>query len=106
MAIKKFFTTDFEVERYTKSTVDYEVVESWSSVGMFQGRLDHESTDKIYDSGQQQYVGTHRLYCPADTDIAEADRVIANGKTFKVLEVINPFSMNHHKEVVLTGNQL
>lgn len=106
MPLKKWFTTNFEVLRYTKTTVDYEVVETWTNVGSYKGRLDHESTNKTYDSGQQQFIGTRRLYCPADTDVLEADRILVDGKQYRVLEVIDPFSLGHHKEVVVTGNQL
>lgn len=106
MAFEKYMTTPFQVRRYTQSKVNYEVQEAWTLIGSWNGRLDHESTTKLYTSGQQQYTATHRLYCSSDVDVEEADQISVNGKHYQVLKVVDPFSMGHHKEVVLAGNAI
>ncbi len=55
----------------------------------------------MLQDGKLAHVGTHELFCPAETDIHPRDEIICDGKRYTVLFVSDAAGRGHHLEVSL-----
>ena len=79
-----------------------EAARSWEILGTVPARL-----DKFRYSGSQAAwaeqgiidLPSHKLFCPAGTDVGPGDRITVASETFEVLEAFEPGGYAHHREV-------
>lgn len=97
----KYFTQSITIQRPTYSSNEMgERVPTYGSHLTVQGRMRPKSGKEVYMSDRPTAIGTHRLYClPAD--IKETDRVVHDGKNYKILFVKDVMEFGHHLEIDL-----
>lgn len=59
-----------------------------------------KSNEKIA-YGKETVLATHKMFCSAEHDITEQDRIVRNGIYYDIIEVINIDMMDHHLEITL-----
>jgi len=81
-----------------------EVSRTFTSSGTCPARLDkyrYAGSPSAWAEQGIVDVPTHKLFCPAETDVLPGDRVVVDGTTYEVIEAYEPGGYAHHKEVWL-----
>lgn len=81
-----------------------EATRSWEVIGTTLARLDKfrytGSTAAFAEMGTVD-LPSHKLFCPAGTDVLPGDQVSVGSETFNALEAFEPGGYAHHREVWL-----
>lgn len=102
--IEKYFTQLFDIKRLSVTKSAGGVAKStYSTTTGRKGRIDPLTVAVTYIQGTDRITVTHKLFTTSSEDIKEKDIIIYGAKEFDVYEVLNPFSANHHLEVLLVS---
>jgi SPP1 family predicted phage head-tail adaptor len=72
---------------------------AWATHLTISGLIDQVSGSEKYIAAQYATSATHYLICDTGYDVTSKDRVLANSKKYRILNVDEPF--NHHAEILL-----
>lgn len=83
------------------NTGDYNVVYNDTTDFTVKGVIDTK-TGRFFDNNNKLTIyAKHILYCEYNANILADSRVIDGSKTYKIVYIGNPNSLNHHLEIEL-----
>lgn len=105
MAISDYYNKSAIIKRHDDSTdelgVDYSDT-NWDTVDTISCALETVSGSKMFISGTDQVLATHRLYCDSDvTTFTEKDRFEIDSVMYSIEFIENIMERDHHLEVSL-----
>jgi len=105
MAISDHYNKSAIIKRHDGTTdelgLDYADA-NWDTVDTIKCALETVSGSKMFISGTDQILATHRLYCDTDvTTFTEIDRFEIDSASYSIVFIEDIMEREHHLEVML-----